>query len=127
MKKTTSQTQSTHDYKSNQTTKTRQAQSSNHPIPTHDEIAQRAYELYIMDGRQQDQCLKNWLEAERELSQQSEPESDPEQSLSRLGPFDGTKQSEREFGLEMPMKMDGRGPRRGSMTQLPQAKHGTDA
>jgi hypothetical protein len=127
MNNKTSQTQSTRDYKSTQTTKTRQAQSSNHPVPTHDEIARRAYELYIMDGRQQDQCLQNWFEAERELSQQSEPESSPEQILSHPGTFNGSRQSERQFGQERPMKMDGSGPRRGSLSQLPQSKHGADA
>ncbi|MGZ3420269.1 MAG: DUF2934 domain-containing protein [Polyangiales bacterium] len=35
--------------------------------PTHDEIARRAYELWLARGATHGTHLENWLEAEREL------------------------------------------------------------
>jgi hypothetical protein len=35
--------------------------------PTHDEIAGRAYEIYVENGRQEGQCEQNWHQAEYEL------------------------------------------------------------
>jgi hypothetical protein len=37
------------------------------PAPTHSQIAQRAYEIYIEGGCRQDRNLQNWLQAEQEL------------------------------------------------------------
>ena len=37
------------------------------PIPTHAEIARRAYEIYIKTGRIQGQCKQNWQHAEHDL------------------------------------------------------------
>jgi hypothetical protein len=39
------------------------------PVPTHAEIATRAYELYLQRGGQDGQDFEDWLEAERELQQ----------------------------------------------------------
>ena len=36
-------------------------------IPTHDEIARRAYEIYIKNGLRQGQCERNWQQAENDL------------------------------------------------------------
>jgi hypothetical protein len=36
-------------------------------MPTHDEIANRAYDLYVKSGRKQGQCNQNWHQAELEL------------------------------------------------------------
>jgi len=36
-------------------------------LPTHEQIAARAYDLYVAGGRQPGQCERNWLQAEREL------------------------------------------------------------
>jgi hypothetical protein len=36
-------------------------------MPTHDEIANRAYGLYVKSGRKQGQCNQNWHQAEVEL------------------------------------------------------------
>ena len=36
-------------------------------LHTHEQIAQRAYEIFLRNGRQPDQDLKNWLQAEEEL------------------------------------------------------------
>lgn len=38
--------------------------------PSHAEIAKRAYEIYVKNGRQQGQCERNWLRAEQELQKQ---------------------------------------------------------
>jgi hypothetical protein len=39
------------------------------PAPTHDEIASRAYELFLQRGAQHGQDFEDWLTAERELQQ----------------------------------------------------------
>jgi hypothetical protein len=38
------------------------------PMPTHDEIAKRAYDIYVKKGRRQGQCERNWQQAENDLS-----------------------------------------------------------
>jgi hypothetical protein len=38
--------------------------------PTHAEIAKRAYEIYVKNGRRQGQCERNWLQAEQDLRKQ---------------------------------------------------------
>ena len=35
--------------------------------PTHDEIAHRAYDLYVASNRKAGRCLSNWHQAEQEL------------------------------------------------------------
>ena len=37
------------------------------PVPTHDEIAKRAYDIYVKKGRRQGQCERNWQQAENDL------------------------------------------------------------
>ena len=50
-----------------------QTQSDLHPghgvitMPTHDEIARRAYDIYVKSGRKEGQCKKNWRQAEYDL------------------------------------------------------------
>ena len=39
------------------------------PAPTHDDIAMRAYELFLQRGAQHGQDFEDWLAAERELHQ----------------------------------------------------------
>jgi hypothetical protein len=36
-------------------------------VPTHKEIARRAYEIYLENGRKQGQSEQYWLQAEQEL------------------------------------------------------------
>jgi len=36
-------------------------------LPSHEEIAQRAFEIYVAGGRQSGQSEQDWLQAEREL------------------------------------------------------------
>lgn len=38
------------------------------PAPTHSEIAQRAYEIYVESGYEEGQSVQNWLQAEQELA-----------------------------------------------------------
>jgi len=40
-------------------------------VPTHDEIQQRAFEIYERSGRQDGHCERNWLQAEQELSNEA--------------------------------------------------------
>jgi hypothetical protein len=40
------------------------------PAPAHEQIARRAYEIYINKGSQKGQCQQNWHQAERELRKQ---------------------------------------------------------
>jgi hypothetical protein len=35
--------------------------------PTHAEIARRAYDIYVKNGRKQGQCKQNWHQAEADL------------------------------------------------------------
>jgi hypothetical protein len=42
-------------------------------MPTHDEIASRAYELYVQSGCKQGQCTHNWRQAETELQAADRP------------------------------------------------------
>jgi len=37
-------------------------------VPTHEAIAARAYELYLQRGAEDGQDLRDWLQAEQELS-----------------------------------------------------------
>ncbi len=37
------------------------------PKPAHDEIAKRAYEIYLKKGRRQGQSERDWLQAENDL------------------------------------------------------------
>ena len=39
-------------------------------VPTHEEIANRAYEIYAEKGYQQDQSEQNWMQSEQELKNQ---------------------------------------------------------
>lgn len=39
--------------------------------PAHDDIARRAYDIYVRKGRPQGQCQENWKQAERELRKQA--------------------------------------------------------
>jgi hypothetical protein len=41
-------------------------------MPTHDEIARRAYDLYVRNGRTMGHCEQNWLQAEQELHKQGQ-------------------------------------------------------
>lgn len=34
---------------------------------THDDIAKRAYDIYVQNGRKQGQCKQNWQQAEHDL------------------------------------------------------------
>jgi len=40
--------------------------------PSHDEIARRAYDIYVKNGRPQGQCRQNWCAAERELNMENQ-------------------------------------------------------
>jgi hypothetical protein len=44
-----------------------QGASAATPAPSHDDIARRAYEIYVKRGRQQGQCKQNWRQAEQDL------------------------------------------------------------
>ena len=37
---------------------------------THDQIAERAYDIYVQNGRQEGQCQQNWKQAENDLRHQ---------------------------------------------------------
>jgi hypothetical protein len=37
------------------------------PAPTHSEIAQRAYQIYLESGCSEGHSMQNWLKAEQEL------------------------------------------------------------
>lgn len=41
---------------------------SSRPLPTHEQIARRAYEIWVQSGYPTGQDAENWAQAERELS-----------------------------------------------------------
>jgi len=43
--------------------------------PTHDQIASRAYDIYVKTGRKQGHCTQNWQQAEQSLHDQSQAKS----------------------------------------------------
>jgi hypothetical protein len=45
--------------------------------PTHRQIAQRAFDIYVADGRQPGQCRANWYRAERQLIHESQAAPKP--------------------------------------------------
>ena len=53
------------------------------PLPqiTHEEIALRAYQIYIERGGAAGNELSDWLRAERELTEQTAPRSEDERGL----------------------------------------------
>jgi hypothetical protein len=40
-------------------------------LPTHDQIAQRAYEIYVRGGRVEGRGQEDWLQAEHELLEET--------------------------------------------------------
>jgi hypothetical protein len=39
--------------------------------PSHGDIAERAYDIYVTKGRRQGECVRNWLQAEQDLRTQA--------------------------------------------------------
>lgn len=64
--------------KATQMSEMQQAQKSSHPgsvataTLTREEIAKRAYEIYVANGCKEGQSEQNWLEAEQELKNREE-------------------------------------------------------
>lgn len=56
--------------------------SSNQDVPTRDQIANRAYELYQDRGREDGRDVEDWLAAERELRSQNSPKQSISSSSS---------------------------------------------
>lgn len=64
-------------------------------LPTHEQISQRAYEIYVRNGCREEQTEQNWLQAERELltesvkiaaSGDSDDQPDAEPQIRRFAP-----------------------------------------
>ena len=47
--------------------------------PTREEISQRAFEIYEESGHKDGQCVKNWLQAEKELLGRGSDDAVPRQ------------------------------------------------
>ena len=62
---------------------------SNGSKPSHDEIAQRAREIYEKNGRTPGRDLENWLEAETQLLSTRKPER--EQKPTAADPRPGSR------------------------------------
>lgn len=45
------------------------------PEPTHDQIANRAFEIYVSRGREHGHDIRDWFEAERQLKLELQPKS----------------------------------------------------
>ena len=51
--------------------------------PSHDDIAARAYELYLEHGAQPGHDIDHWLEAERELTERTATAAAPEPAIGK--------------------------------------------
>lgn len=51
--------------------------SSHACTPTHEQIAQRAFDLYVASCCKQGQCKENWYQAERQLTHKKSETSAP--------------------------------------------------
>ena len=48
-----------------------QVGSASPKVPSHEDIARRAFDIYVKKGRLQGQCQQNWREAEQELTMEN--------------------------------------------------------
>jgi hypothetical protein len=60
------------------------ADKSKFPVPTKEQISQRAYEIYLARGREDGHDLADWIEAERELSKSNEREPETKKKQSAV-------------------------------------------
>jgi hypothetical protein len=67
MKTFTTESKTTQTYATQQKPGDRHNEQAVPLIPAHDEIAKRAYEIYIKKGRRQGQCERDWKQAENDL------------------------------------------------------------
>ena len=63
------------------------AKSTSAPNPTHDQIAARAYDLYVKDGRQEGRSTEHWLRAEQLLIAERASSSTVPANLSQSRDF----------------------------------------
>jgi hypothetical protein len=42
-------------------------------VPTHEQIAKRAYDIFVKSGRKLGQCTQNWRQAEHDLRTDGRP------------------------------------------------------
>ncbi|MCC7144860.1 MAG: DUF2934 domain-containing protein [Phycisphaeraceae bacterium] len=82
--------------------------------PSHDEIARRAYEIYVKKGCRQGQCKQNWQQAERELRTPAVMEriESPSASRAEFAPLVKT------FTGALSSMMGARGSRRGGTSPV---------
>jgi len=71
----------------NGTTTSYQNSSSAARQPTYDEIAARAYEIYLRSGREEGHSQEHWQQAERELMEQSNLEDHEDLQDEGTGDF----------------------------------------
>jgi hypothetical protein len=54
-----------------QTDGAEQSKSASSQVHSHEDIARRAFDIYVKKGRLQGQCQQNWREAEQELTMEN--------------------------------------------------------
>ena len=60
--------------------------------PTHDDIARRAYDIYVKTGWKQGQCKQNWQQAEQSLhDQRAQALHSPQHSAVGASPAPSTR------------------------------------
>ena len=110
-----------------------QAAASSQPAvsaaPGHEDIARRAYAIYVQKGRQPGQCQQNWRQAEKDLRQQG-------QATCAAQGCGCEKEPAAEAGAASAVKtvagalrsiMGGNGSNRGGASCAPQARRGRKA
>jgi hypothetical protein len=90
------------------------------PKLAHEDIARRAYDIYVKKGRQPGQCRQNWRQAERELHKQTVPAGPLRFSDAAPVARPVSAPVVRTFAAAVPAIAGGPGsPRRGTTPVLP--------
>ena len=97
------------------------------PAPSHEDIARRAYEIYVKKGRQQGQCQQDWLQAERELRKQTVTASTPQTIAAPPAARAGSGPVVKTAAGASPSIMGSKGSTRGGTPPVPPGGRGAKA
>ena len=79
-----------------------QSRPSMTSTPSHDDIARRAYEIYVKTGSHAGRCQQNWLQAERELRKQTLTPGPAEPTVAPGAPRSGSEPEGKTFAGALP-------------------------
>ena len=94
--------------------------SSSPRTPSHDEIARRAYDIYLKTGSKQGRCKQNWLQAENELRKPVVTAGAPRLSGTSVAARAGSEPGVKTIAGAAPSFLGGRGLTGGSTSPVVQ-------